>query len=108
VIKGFVLKVLISQMDLINNYLSKGSNIKRLPPKQTLLHSPVSKNPRKKKKRKKLCTIENWNHMSGDYADIGKLLFITYLSTPSSSPSHSCQQGDSIKKIHFVRNNVWD
>jgi len=70
-LKGFVLEVLISQMDLINNYLLKGSNIKRLPPKQTLLHSPVSKNPKKKKKRKKLCTIENWNHMSGDYTDIG-------------------------------------
>jgi hypothetical protein len=58
-LKGFVLEVLISQMDLINNNLLKGSNIKRLPPKQTLLHSPVSKNPKKKKKRKKLCRIEN-------------------------------------------------
>jgi hypothetical protein len=46
--------------------------------------------------------------MSGDYTDIGKLFLITYLSTPSTSPSHSCQQGDSIKKIHFVHNNVLD
>jgi hypothetical protein len=52
-LKGFVLEVLISQMDLINNYLLKGSNIKRLPPKRTLLHSPVSKNPKKTKEKKK-------------------------------------------------------
>jgi hypothetical protein len=57
-LKGFVLEVLISQMDLINNYLLKGSNIKRLPPKQTLLHSSVSKNPKTKKKEKSFVQLK--------------------------------------------------